>query len=786
MGQPQEGPMIPQVPATNGTKELPEATMSKGKGKGKMGKGKGKALKPKEPPWPVSASRFGSEVRRLVLRAFTEEPEDDALTVPQSLYNAAMRSIPYIYDPPSSSFDVMPILPVSRIFTDEELDEHQLGRSKRKDPRQTIVSVPSIRLMPGLAHPLTFNEEQMLRLFVTDPRSMAYNLSNTQRSRVPLTVEQCETAHRIILERHEVLRSAFSLEDPTNPTRKVMRHHLGGFYALAITDETHAQSVASMDYATPHRLGISGIRMLYSPSSDNFPSLHVNMHHILADNDALLTFWQESFQVQELLYYGYSKEAVKEKLPKLPVQFTDFAYWQKSLFSRGLLKPDLSYWGRQITNSQPPSVLDLPLDIPRPRVWNVVGDSVKIDLDQELIQPVMDRNPRITPFASVVCNFALALMRMANQRVVYMATAFALRSLPAVANLIGNFLNMLPIRVSYDPDEPYMDIVSRVATSTINVQRYNMAPFIQIVNETQPHYPTTDPSRNPVYQSMVDVVPRDDDSDEVGLKGVLDVFLFANTRNGQIFRLDGVFNTTVLSKQTVRLILMHTKALTMWAARDANLPIPRLLPLHERAQEAKDADKGIVLTHVMVKGKTGLPSIASMSSGPDLHLSDEQRAVRTCRRFKLHSALEMGGDIPQNLMKGATLPTPLQPSKPKQRGVAARWQEQLVAAEPKRAAKEVAVPPAPAMSILAAQAPPTTEVAKPAAPKLSVEEEVAQRRAEAQKRRERNYQVAATWAQSQRDSELIPLGEDNPFDEAEAFPRAARRRGFSAFAARAT
>eukprot|EP00434_Breviolum_minutum_P027233 symbB.v1.2.024084.t1/scaffold2256.1/size84244/1 len=765
-------------------KELPEATMSKGKGKGKMGKGKGKALKPKEPPWPVSASRFGSEVRRLVLRAFTEEPEDDALTVPQSLYNAAMRSIPYIYDPPSSSFDVMPILPVSRIFTDEELDEHQLGRSKRKDPRQTIVSVPSIRLMPGLAHPLTFNEEQMLRLFVTDPRSMAYNLSNTQRSRVPLTVEQCETAHRIILERHEVLRSAFSLEDPTNPTRKVMRHHLGGFYALAITDETHAQSVASMDYATPHRcasdrsqvrfevlliyqiyvnkqllaskyhtepdmsfyrqmsrrwallalafffapatfvgplrhyvaaprravgvaaktvtwlqeetwqegpenvlewfgvaslqgvfpkqlledvkvafteglseeeakifkfgelrtqrkavhlpfrepfkslpllgksnalleplseylgddfilesalvitvdggtegqnahtdtearqetfleddgsisvhiplqdlefdfaplsfcitthqevelldtfgrqvrrwrplgatkaetrqrlcaghklerrrmevtydsaatfldevdlmlgkqssmvksvtsegplqrgdeithvndlrfmnwyqihrespkmqdslrldilrpphvaalpavhegpkllvgapltvgdvmiydsriihwgmantessprhvlylnfmstsfegyspdgdaiamasteferLGISGIRMLYSPSSDNFPSLHVNMHHILADNDALLTFWQESFQVQELLYYGYSKEAVKEKLPKLPVQFTDFAYWQKSLFSRGLLKPDLSYWGRQITNSQPPSVL---------------------------------------------------------------------------------------------------------------------------------------------------------------------------------------------------------------------------------------------------------------------------------------------------------------------------------------------------------------------------------------------------------------------------------------------
>jgi len=626
--------------------------------------------------------------------------------------------------------------------------------------------------MPGLAHPLTFNEEQMLRLFVTDPRSMAYNLSSTQRSRVPLTIEQCEMAHRIILERHEVLRSAFSLEDAANPTRKVMRDHVGGFYALALGDEGAAHAVAAMDYATPHRLGLCGIRMLYSPSSDNFPALHVNMHHILADNDALLTFWQESFQVQELLYYGYSKEAVKERLPKLPVQFTDFAYWQKSLYSQGLLKPDLSYWGRQIVQSQPPTVLDIPVDVPRPRVWVAVGDSVNIALDQELMQPVMDLNPRITPFAIVVCNFSLALMRMSNQRVTYMATAFALRSLPAVANLIGNFLNMLPIRVAYDPSENYMDIVSRVAQSTINVQRYNLAPFIQIVADTQPHYSTADPSRNPIYQSMVDVVPRDDDSDEVGLKGVLDVFLFANTRNGQIFRLDGVFNTTVLTKQTVRLILMHTKALTLWAARHAKMPIPRMLQTHELAQEAKDIDKGVVLTHVLARNKIGLPSVAAVSSGAEVPgISEEQRGIRAARRFKLHSALEMGGDMPQSQMKSAVVPTPLQP-------------KQAQRAKPKfevALAKKNEPPPA-AMSVLAAESSIVPSQAKPVQ-ELSVEEEVAQRRAEAQKRRERSYQVASKWAQSQRDSELIPLGEENPFDENEAFPRLARRRGFSAYAA---
>lgn len=770
-GQPQDGSMVQDAAAIN----LP----GKGMGKGPVMDGNGVKAKAKSPPPMVSADLFGAEVRYLVLSAFSREMDEDPVTPFEWSIAATMLKVPTFHQLRRTAFDVLPILPVSAMLTDDELDEHQLSRSKRKDPRQTIAAVPSIRLMPGLAHPVTFNEEQMLRLFVTDPRSMAYNLSSTQRSRVPLSVEQCELAHRIILERHEVLRSAFSLEDHGNPTRKVMKDHVGGFYALALPDEGTAQAIAGMDYATPHMLGVSAIRLLYSPSRDNFPAMHVNMHHILADNDALLTFWQESFQVQELLYYGYTKEAIKEKLPKLPVQFTDFAYWQKSLFSRGLLKPDLSYWGRQIVTSQPPAVLDVPIDIPRPRVWVAVGDSAKIDLDQELMLPVMDLNPRITPFAIVICNFSLALMRMANQRVVYMATAFALRSLPAVANLIGNFLNMLPIRVAYDPREPYLDIASRVAQSTINVQRYNLAPFIQIVSDTQPHFPTADPSRNPVYQSMVDVVPRDDDSDEVGLKGVLDVFLFANTRNGQIFRFDGVFNNTVLTKQTVQMILMHTKALTVWAARHARMAIPRMLRLSEMAQEAKDAEKGIILTHVLARNQIGLPSVAAMTSGPEgSGISDEQRGIRASRRFKLHSALEMCADIAQSQMKSAILPTPLQPPKRKQ-AAQPRWQELA----PRPAVSE----PAPAaMSILAAEtslAKASSAPEKPAVRELTAEEEVAQRRAEAQKRRERSYNVAAKWAQSQKDSELIPLGEANPFDENEAFPRAARRRGFAQYAA---
>jgi len=451
---------------------------------------------------------------------------------------------------------------------------------------------------------------------------------------------------------------------------------------------------------------------------------------------------------------------------------TDFAYWQKSLFSQGLLAPDLAYWSKQVIHSQPPIVLDIPIDVPRPRVWSAVGDHVNISLDQELLQPVMDLNPRASPFALVVTNFSLALMRMSSQNVIYMATAFALRSLPAVQNLIGNFLNMLPIRVAYEPSEPYLDIVSRVATSAINVQRYSLAPFIQIVNETQRHFAFNDPSRNPVYQSMVDVVPNEDGNDEQsGLKGVLDVFLFAMTQGGRINKLSCVFSTQVLSRQTAIAMLMHVKALTMWAAMHAKSSIPRMLSTWELAQESKET--GVVLTHVMVRGK-GLPAVAAVQSGLEASsTTPDQQGIRASGRFKRHSALEFSSDIPQHLMKSAHMPALLQPQKRQTRA-------------PRVLPAEAAPMASSSAAKVAMASPSALAQAQPKPPEPSVEEEMAARRAEAHRRRERSYQVAARWAQTQRDSELIPLNEEtNPLDDAEASPNMARRqaRGFTAFAA---
>merc|ERR1719277_755336 len=116
--------------------------------------------------------------------------------------------------------------------------------------------------------------------------------------------------------------------------------------------------------------------------------------------------------------------------------------------------------------------------------------------------------------------------------------------------------------MSYDPTRSYAQILEDVAVSVNNVQKYALAPFVQLVNWTQQQYPQTDPSRNPIYATMVDLIPNDG-GPPIGLSGVLDMFLFVNTSSssGEIWSLDAVYNTTILEEKTVRKMLMQMPAM---------------------------------------------------------------------------------------------------------------------------------------------------------------------------------------------------------------------------------
>jgi len=692
----------------------------------------------REPP-RLAPRLLTEHIREAVLRVFgaeDEDADDRPLTAACSMRQRLQREVPRARRSGVCLFDRLVRTPIAACIPKEALVEHQQERrqtARAPDPKSTIVPVPAVQLGLSLVHPISYSEEQMLRLFIGDPRNMAYNLSTMVRGSVALDARLAMKCHQLIVQRHDVLRSAYRQEDPQNPLRTVSRQLPGGVRMLVAATEADAQRLQLMDRAAAHQLGVTGIRCsVVMSSTDGVPSFGVNMHHILSDADGMSLYFNELMGCQLLFAAGYSQEAVLSALPKLPVQFVDFAYWQKSLEAQGHLDGDLSYWYKEVVSSTPPVVLDVPIDKPRPRMWMTIGASQRCLYDNELLTPLSEVTGRATPMAVTCTNFAIVLSRLSGNPFLDVAIPFALRNMPALMNLIGNFLNMMPVRMRHDPVEPYSSTLERIATSNINVQKYSLSQFIQLVEGTRKHFPVADPSRNPIYATMVDLVPNEAGDPSTALSGVLDVFLFVNTRQGTIWSIDAVYNTTILEEQTVRHMLLQMPAIARHAARSAREPVPRSLASCEEAQPLASGRVDVASLTLRVGL---LPHVVPIRSGVEERGAPiEYFGIRRSRRLKRHSAMELAADYPPAALRS------LQPPLPPLPAPAAK----ALPAAPPRAGQALA-------TRSARPTPPTTTMAA-----------LAQRRGaraavNTVADKAQSYEVVAKWAETQRISELISL-----------------------------
>lgn len=675
-----------------------------------------------------------SEMRQSLYGTLAESEDDLNLLVSGSFSMRAQihQALPAVCALPTRLFDICTPFPVAKKVAEAALDRVDDERRNKVDPKKTIVPIPTVRLMPDLAHPVSPNEEQMLRLFVGDPRNQAYNLSQAFRVQAYLDPVQLEFCHSLILQRHDVLRSAY-WQDGMDPLRKVHEEHQGPLFVLAVKDEGELHTIQGADYMTGHQLGITPVRCNAFASHLTAGGIGVNLHHIVADADGMGLYAGEAWQINVMLGAGFSEEAVAERLPALPVQFVDFSYWQKSLSSQGLIDTDLSYWFHQVTACAPPAVLDVPIDKPRPRVWVAIGTSQRCFYDSELLGMLTEVSGRATPFAVTFATMAVTLARFSGSASTLIAIPFALRALPALRNLIGNFLNMMPVRTSHDNGDTYVSTLDRIAVQAVDVQRYSLAPFITLMNATTKFFGMTDPSRNPVYATMLDMVPNASEDPQTGLSGVLDWFLFVNTRNGMVWSLDAVYNTFILEQQTVRMMLLHLLAVQYHVCRGPKETVPRVLANKEEAQSTND---GVVLTHMYVRSGF-LPQVVAVQSGWELQSgSKEYYGARAADRFKRMSGLELKADYPPAALSSLRPPGQAPPKKPSQQP---RLDSRAVMDE---ASLAKAVRPAPARS------------------EEEMAEEAEARRSELQRRKQRSYEVATLWAKTARQSELISLEED--------------------------
>mmetsp|Transcript_51768 Transcript_51768/g.150310 ORF Transcript_51768/g.150310 Transcript_51768/m.150310 type:complete len:886 (+) Transcript_51768:57-2714(+) len=728
----------------------------------------------------VSFESLGSRIRRLALGIFLE-PEVSTNVITSSgttaLRDGLSKAVRCVNALPSKVFDRLTWMPLARFIEEGALEDCQdrEAESRQQDPKKTIVPVPAVRLCPGMLHPVSMNEEQMLRLFINAPLSMAYSLSSGLRNAVPLDARASQLSQLIISGRHDVLRSAYRMDDFGNPSRKVEREHQGEQFMLCVKDVGDAMAIQGAEFSVANALGISSIRYNIELAMNGWGHQGVNINHIMGDADAMQTYWNENFMIQGMLGMGFSEEAVVERLPPLPVQMVDFAYWQRSLACQGLLDSDVAVWYSDIASVHPPLVLDTPIDIPRRRAWQAIGENYFCHLSGDLISLLQEVNHRATPFAVVTAAFSIILSRLSGTPSINMGTPFALRMVSSLQNLIGDFVNMIAFKVRYDPSEPFMPVLDRAAESAVDVQRYAMAPFLMFVNSVNRFSVTNDPARNPIYQTMIDVVPKDNEDPNPSMSGILDLFLFANTHRGQLWSIECTSNSTVLAQQTVRSILLMMPVLIRQVSRDTKVEVPRSMPCQEEAQVVESSR--LLLTHLRLKVGP-LPHIVGVTSGWEYEGEPQEcGAIRAARRLKAQSGLQFSADLPLTGARAQRPPAFVVRDEMRVQATMAKQQED----REKRKKQQQSAPPlegdaapaAPALPEPAKPPPPALPGAPeaPEDPEAEILAEIEARRAQVRRKLAARSVTKGRLTESKLASELIGFDLGQPLEESRQRPR---------------
>nr|WP_253903091.1 non-ribosomal peptide synthetase [Corallococcus exiguus] len=357
-----------------------------------------------------------------------------------------------------------------------------------------LVPVPRTGLLP-----LSFAQQRLWFIDQLEPGTATYNIPFALRVQGALDVPALERAFHALLHRHEALRTTFVVRD-AEPFQEI--HPAGDFHltlvdlgALPVAErEAEAQGRAATEAARPFDLARGPLlRASLIRMDAREHVLLMTMHHIVSDG------WSMDVLVREVAgLYGSFVQGKSSPLPKLPVQYADFAVWQRSWLQGEVLEAQLGYWKQQLSGA--PALLELPTDKPRPAVQSQRGASLPVHLP--LSQALTDFCQRegVTPFMALLAAFQVLLSRYSGQEDVSVGTPIAGRTRGETEGLIGLFINTLVLRSHVAPDASFRQLLAQVRDTTLAAYEHQHLPFEKLVEELQPQRSL---SHSPLFQVML-------------------------------------------------------------------------------------------------------------------------------------------------------------------------------------------------------------------------------------------------------------------------------------------
>ncbi len=348
--------------------------------------------------------------------------------------------------------------------------------------------------------PLSFAQERLWFLHKMEAQSSAYNLFYGMRMHGSLNVSALEQTLQEIVRRHEILRTTFT----TVAGRPIQRIAASSSVSLAVTDlsafekDERAAEVERIAYEaahTPFDL-VAGplLRAELLQLGEDEHVLLFTLHHIISDR------WSATVIVREVaaLYEAFCARRASP-LPDLPIQYADYAVWQRHWLQGEVLENHLSYW-RQTLQGAPP-LLDLPTDRPRPSIQSFRGSLEHFFVAEDVVRGLRElcRQEGTTIFMVLLAAFQTLLHRYARQDVIVVGTPIAGRNRQELEGLIGFFINTLVMRADFGDDLSFRQLLLAVRETALSAYAHQDFPFNKLVEELQPR---RDLSHMPIIQAV--------------------------------------------------------------------------------------------------------------------------------------------------------------------------------------------------------------------------------------------------------------------------------------------
>ncbi|MEL6560503.1 MAG: amino acid adenylation domain-containing protein [Bacteroidota bacterium] len=439
--------------------------------------------------------------------------------------------------------------------------------------------------------PLSFSQE---RLWFLDQLqgSQEYHLPFALRISGDLDKQALSSSLQEIVNRHEVLRTVIYAHQGIG-YQKVLT---ADDWDLSVNDLSNDHSALTADLrktlATPFDLNADYMfrACLYIMGENEYVLAGV-FHHISSDG------WSQGILLSDFIsLYGTYSSGLASNLPPLPLQYTDYAVWQRNHLEGAVMESQLTYWEKQLEGI---NTLQLPTDYARPSVQSVAGSTISFELSKALSADInaVSKGEGVTAFMTLLAAFKVLLSRYSGQNDICVGTPIANRTQKELEGMIGFFVNTLAIRSSISEDKTFRELLQEIRQTTLDAYDHQQVPFEKVVERV---VKTRDMSVSPLFQVLFTLqnMPDVESSNAGNVDGLkfshfeylgsvtakFDLTMTVNETDGQ-YAIDINYCTDLFQEDTIQRMFTHYQELLTEMVASSSIQLSEISMLQQEEKQ---------------------------------------------------------------------------------------------------------------------------------------------------------------------------------------------------------